>query len=100
MLFKFNVKVNDDIDKTFEFIGTEFITESPIDVQTLLSMKEEVFTYVLGNNKILLGDYFDTVGTYVITTEAEFIYNYIPPPEENIALSIIWKDTLSITKLS
>lgn len=98
MLFKFNVQIHDNADKTFEFLGTEFTTDVPIDTQALLNMKQEVFTYVLGNGKTLLGDYQDTVGIYTIKTEAEFSYQYIPPPSEDIVLVIIWKDVLSVIK--
>ena len=100
MIFNFNVMIHDDIDKTFEFVGTNFVTEVPMDIQTLLDMKQEVFDYVLGNGRILLGDFSETAGTYVIKTEAEFNYVYVAPPNENIVLNVIWKDILSVVKLT
>jgi len=99
MLFKFNVQVHDDVDKTFEFVGTDFITEIPIDSQMLLNMKQEVFEYVLGNGKLLLGDFGDIVGNYIVQTEADFNYKYVAPPNESIVLNIIWKDVLSVIEL-
>jgi len=100
MIFNFNVTIHDDIDKTFEFTGTDFITEVPVDVQTLLDMKQEVFDYVLGNGRVLLGDFSEVVGTYIIKTEADFNYVYIASPNENIVLNVVWKDILSVAKLT
>ena len=100
MIFNFSITIHDDVDKTFEFTGTNFVTVVPVDAQTLLDMKQEVFDYVLGNGRILLGDFSETVGTYVIKTEAEFDYVYIAPPNENIVLNVVWKDILSVAKLT
>ena len=47
MIFNFSITIHDDVDKTFEFTGTNFVTVVPVDAQTLLDMKQEVFDYVL-----------------------------------------------------